>query len=236
MPTIQPHSPRWRRRPEVRPHQILDAAFRVFGDRGLHRATLDDVAKAAGITKGTIYLYFPGKAALFAAMLKARVSALMPPMETPRNGRQGPSAREILGQLGREMYRFFKSTAYLAVFRTVVSEAAQFPEAAALLYRDGVLAANRRLAALIEYGIATGEFRRVDALVTARAFVGMFLIFAVSQELLGGRRILPLADERIVGTVTDVFFQGLLAARRPARAVLAPGKTPSPSRRPRGAA
>ena len=150
MPTIRPHSPHWRWRPEVRPHQILDAAFRVFGDRGLHRATLDDVAKAAGITKGTIYLYFPSKAALFAAMLKARVSALMPPMETPRNGRQAPSAREILGQLGREMYRFFKSTAYLAVFRTVVSDAPQFPEAAALLYRDGVLAANRRLAVVIE--------------------------------------------------------------------------------------
>jgi hypothetical protein len=98
-----------------------------------------------------------------------------------------------------------------------------------------MLAANRRLAVVIEYGIATGEFRRVDALVTARAFVGMFQIFAVSQELLGGRRILPLSDERIVGTVTDLFFQGLLAARRPARAVLPPGRTPSPSRRPRGA-
>jgi TetR/AcrR family transcriptional regulator len=235
MPTTRPHSPRWRRRPEVRPHQILDAAFRVFSDRGLHRATLDDVAKAAGITKGTIYLYFPGKAALFAAMLKARVSALMPPVETPRNGRRAPSAREILDQVGREMYRFFKSAAYLAVFRTVVSEAAQFPEAAALLYRDGVLAANRRLAVVIEYGIATGEFRRVDPLVTARAFVGMFQIFAVSQELLGGRRILPLSDERIVGTVTDLFFRGLLAVRRSARAVSSPRKAPSLARRLRGA-
>jgi len=235
MPPASLRIPRWRRRPEVRPHQILDAAFRVFGDRGLHRATLDDVARAAGITKGTIYLYFPGKAALFAAMLKARVSALMPPVDAPRDGRPGPSARKLLGQLGREMYRFFKSTAYLAIYRTVVSEATQFPEAAALLYRDGVLAANRRLAVVIEYGMATGEFRRVDPLVAARAFVGMFQIFAVSQELLGGRRILPLSDERIVGTVTDLFFQGLLAARRPTPAVPSPGKSPSPSRRPRGA-
>ncbi len=236
MPPATHRIPRWRRRPEVRPHQILDAAFRVFGDRGLHRATLDDVAKAAGITKGTIYLYFPGKAALFAAMLKARVSALMPPVEAPRDGRRGPSARKILSQLGREMYRFFKSTAYLAVYRTVVSEATQFPEAAAVLYREGVLAANRRLAVVIEYGMATGEFRRVDPLLAARAFVGMFQIFAVSQELLGGRRILPLSDGRIVGTVTDLFFRGLLAPRRPARVALSPGKSPSRSRRPGGAA
>jgi AcrR family transcriptional regulator len=234
MPPAKRRIPRWRRRPEVRPHQILDAAFRMFGDRGLHRATLDDVAKAAGITKGTIYLYFPSKAALFAAMLKARVSALVPPMDAPRDGRQGPSAGEVLGQLGCGMYRFFKSAAYLTVFRTMVSEAAEFPEAAALLYRDGVLVANRRLAAIIEYGIATGEFRRVDPLVAARAFVGMFQIFAVSQELLGGRRILPLSDQRVVGTVTDLFFRGIRAAPRTNRAALPPAKAPSQRRRTRG--
>ena len=53
--------PRWRRLPEERPKQILDAALSVFADRGLADARLDDIAKRAGLSKGTIYLYFPNK-------------------------------------------------------------------------------------------------------------------------------------------------------------------------------
>ncbi len=205
--------PRWRRQPEVRPQQILEAAFRVFGTRGLHQATLDDVARAAGITKGTIYLYFPDKAALFSAMLKARVNDLLPPME-PSNGGRAPSTYRRLLTLAGRLYRFFKSPAYLAMYRTMVGEASQFPEAAALLYREGILPANRHLAEVIQHGITAGEFRKVDPVVAARAFVGMFQIFAVSQGLLGGQRIFPIPDSRIIRTVTEIYFRGVLAPRR----------------------
>jgi AcrR family transcriptional regulator len=219
-----PRSPRWRRQPEERPQQILEAAFRVFGTRGLHQATLDDVARAAGITKGTIYLYFPDKAALFSAMLKARVNDLLPPMEPPNGGR-APSARGRLLTLAGRLYRFFQSPAYLAMYRTMVGEAPQFPQAAALLYREGILPANRRLAKLIQRGINSGEFRKLDPLIAARALVGMFQVFVVSQGLLGGQRIFPIPDRRIIRTVTEIYLRGVLAPRhggphrRPARAV-----------------
>ena len=220
MPVAKPaiRAPRWQRQPAVRPQQILEAAFRVFGTRGLHQATLDDVARAAGITKGTIYLYFPSKAALFSAMLKARVNALLPPMETP-DGRPVPSTLRQFQTLAQRLYRFFQSPAFLAMYRTMVGEAPQFPEAAALLYREGILPANRRLAEVIRRGIRAGEFRGVDPLIAARAFAGMFQVFAVSQGLLGGERIFPIPDARIVRTITDIFFRGLLAppgtGRRP---------------------
>lgn len=203
--------PRWQRQPEIRPQQILEAAFRVFGTRGLHQATLDDVARAAGITKGTIYLYFPSKAALFSAMLKARVNDLLPPMgaSDPRRAR---STHHQFLTLARRLYRFFQSPAFLAMYRTMVGEAPQFPEAAALLYREGILPANRRLAEVIREGIIAGEFRDVDPLVAARAFAGMFQVFAVSQGLLGGQRIFPIPDAKIVRTVTEIFFHGLLAS------------------------
>jgi AcrR family transcriptional regulator len=194
----------------------LEAAFRVFGSRGLHQATLEDVARRAGISKGTIYLYFPSKAALFSAMLKARVNDFMPAVETPRRG-GAPPVRDRLATLGRHLYRFFRSPAYLAIYRTMVSEAQAFPEAAAVLYREGILPANRRLAEVIRRGVAAGEFRPVDPLIAARAFAAMFQVFAVSQELLGGKRILPLPEARVVRTVTDVFVNGLRARPAPAR-------------------
>jgi len=205
-------TPRWQRQPKIRPHQILEAAFRIFGARGLHRATLDDVALAAGITKGTIYLYFPSKAALFSAMLKARVNTLLPPMGSA-DGRSARSNHRQLETLAHHLHQFFQSPAFLAMYRTMVGEAAQVPKAAALLYREGILPANRRLAKLIQDGIDAGEFRRVDPLIAARALVGMFQVFAVSQGLLGGQRIFPIADTRIVRTVIDIFLNGVMKSR-----------------------
>jgi AcrR family transcriptional regulator len=210
---------RWQRQPDRRPQQILEAAFQIFGSRGLHQATLEEVARQAGISKGTIYLYFPSKAALFSAMLKARVNDFMPAVEAPRDG-GASTIRDRLNTLGRHLYRFFRSPAYLAMYRTMVSEAMDFPEAAALLYREGILPANRRLAEVIRRGIVAGECRSVDSLVAARAFVGMFQVFAVSQELLGGKRIYPLAETKVVRTVIDIFFDGLRA--RPRRAARLP--------------
>ena len=132
-------TPRWRRQPEARPQQILEAAFQVFGPRGLHQATLDDVAKTAGITKGTIYLYFPSKADLFSAMLKSRVNDIMPAVKAPEDDQSASTTRQRLSTLAHQLYRFFRSRAWLAMYRSVVSEATQFPEAAALLYREGIL-------------------------------------------------------------------------------------------------
>jgi AcrR family transcriptional regulator len=213
VPKQQYRIPRWHRRPDVRPQQILEAAFRVFGSRGLHQATLDDVARAAGITKGTIYLYFPSKAALFTAMLKARANDIMPPVEAEQDGRGALTTRHRLTVFAERLYEFFRSPAFLAMYRTVISEAPQFPEAATLLYREGILPATQRLAEVIRRGIATGEFRAVDPVIAARAFVGMFQIFAVSQGLLGGQRIFPIKDAAVVHTVTQVFFQGLLVSQ-----------------------
>ena len=214
MPTVRPSSRerRWRRQPDRRPQQILNAAFEVFGARGLHQATLDDVARRAGISKGTIYLYFPSKAALFSAMLKARVNDFMPAVETPDTA-GASTLRDRLGTLARHLYRFFRSPAYLAMYRTMVSEAADFPDAAALLYREGILPANRRLAEVVRRGILAGECRAVDPLVAARAFAGMFQVFAVSQELLGGKHIYPLSEAKVIRTLTDIFFDGVGAAR-----------------------
>ena len=64
------NEPRWRRLPEERPRQILTAALEVFGEHGLAAARLEDIAKRAGLSKGTIYLYFPNKEELFREMVR----------------------------------------------------------------------------------------------------------------------------------------------------------------------
>ena len=64
-----------RRAPDERPQQILDAALAVFDEEGLDRARLDDIARRAGIAKGTIYLYFPNKEALFREVVRQTIGS-----------------------------------------------------------------------------------------------------------------------------------------------------------------
>ena len=68
-------APRWHRRPEARPDEILDAALAVFGESGFARAKIDDVARLAGVSKGTVYLYYDSKEALFREMVRAKIVA-----------------------------------------------------------------------------------------------------------------------------------------------------------------
>ena len=69
--------PRWRRLPEERPRQILEAALTVFAERGLAAARLEDIARHAGLSKGTIYLYFPNKEELFREVIRHSVVAFI---------------------------------------------------------------------------------------------------------------------------------------------------------------
>src|SRR5450631_1043869 len=67
------HDPRWRRLPEKRPQQILDAALSVFAEHGIDAAKLEEIAARAGVSKGTIYLYFPSKEELFREVVRQKV-------------------------------------------------------------------------------------------------------------------------------------------------------------------
>ena len=70
----QATEPRWRRLPGERPNQILQAALEVFDEQGLAGARLEDIAKRAGVSKGTIYLYFANKEELFREMIRGTLS------------------------------------------------------------------------------------------------------------------------------------------------------------------
>ena len=65
--------PRWKRRKDARPAEILDAALDLFADRGFAATRMDDVAARAGVTKGTVYLYFKTKEELFKALVRAEL-------------------------------------------------------------------------------------------------------------------------------------------------------------------
>src|SRR5437867_1171916 len=100
--------PRWRRMPEERPRQILSAALAVFGERGLAAARLEDIAKRAGLSKGTIYLYFPNKEELFREVIRQTVVSRIEAGE--RQASEGAdSAAAALERFVRDYWAFVRS-------------------------------------------------------------------------------------------------------------------------------
>jgi AcrR family transcriptional regulator len=209
--STRPHTrqPRWQRRPADRPEEITAAALRVFARQGLHQTALEDVAKEAGVSKGTIYLYFKSKEDLFIAAAQQVVLSPKDLLLTL----DGPIREEDLGKIlrtiARRMYRRFRTPAYLAFFGLIAAETLRHPEWGQLYFERIVLALNHRVAELFRLTTASGATRKIDPILTSRAFLGMFLIMAVTQEHLGGKHHTPFSEKQIIDTLTDIFLRGI---------------------------
>src|SRR5512140_2316913 len=92
-----PHDPRWRRLPGERPAQIIDAALDAFSENGFAAAKLDDIARRAGVSKGTIYLYFESKEELFKAVVNDTMGAQL------RSAEQSPPLDSAADSLERAL-------------------------------------------------------------------------------------------------------------------------------------
>ena len=84
------NEPKWRRRKEARPAEIVDAALEVFAEKGFAAAKLDDIAGKAGISKATLYLYFDTKEEIFRAVAQAAVASLLKALESQSEGADAP--------------------------------------------------------------------------------------------------------------------------------------------------
>ena len=173
--TASANEPRWRRLPEERPRQILDAAREVFGEHGLAASRLDDIAKRAGLSKGTIYLYFPNKEELFREMVRQMVVSQIEQGEHEFSTMTGP-ATDVLVQFLSSYWRFIRSPQFAPLFRLIHAEIHSFPDLARF-YADEVIArVHRLIASIITRGIETGEFRRLDPIVAARMITAPFVM------------------------------------------------------------
>ncbi|MEN9591839.1 MAG: hypothetical protein RJA21_291 [Gemmatimonadota bacterium] len=164
-----------RRAPEERPTQILDAAFHEFGERGLAGARLDDIAKRAQVAKGTIYLYFPNKEALFREMVHGTIVSALVEAEASLAGLASETAEAQLRRLGQGWWTFLRTERVQVLQRLVSLELGQFPDLMQF-YADEVIARGRRLVSgIIARGVERGAFRDVDPQLAARMFSSIWM-------------------------------------------------------------
>ncbi|HET7585704.1 MAG TPA: TetR/AcrR family transcriptional regulator [Gemmatimonadaceae bacterium] len=207
----RPRGPRWRRLPEERPRQILDAAFDAFREKGLAHARLDDIARRAGVSKGTIYLYFPNKEELFGAVIRHLVAENI---DAERESHAGPASAELRAYAGR-IWAFLRSPNFEAVYRLTIAELHTLPALSRFFAQEIALRSMRGIARIVQRGISEGEFGAADPDDAARMLYALLVKHGVwcNQEV--RNLLLPGLDD---DTVFDHVMTFCLDALRPAAA------------------
>ena len=195
------------RRKEARPSEIVAAALASFAERGYAATKLEDVAAAAGISKGTIYLYFPTKEHLFRAVVEQAVLPNVEAAEGDLAAHTGSSA-DLLRMLAQRFLRLLDSD-LTAVPKLVVAESGNFPEIAQF-YADAVLRrAFRLIEGILARGVARGEFRPLDVHATLPLFAGPFLLLALWKHSLGRHTDLTFDPRAVAEAHIETLLRGL---------------------------
>ncbi|WP_417471374.1 TetR/AcrR family transcriptional regulator [Maricaulis sp.] len=202
-------TPAHRRRPEARPEEILEAALAVFGEQGFAAARVEDIARRAGLSKGTLYLYFPSKEAMLNALIEQSAGALARVVEQHVATSAVADPEAALRGLLRILFTAVSSPEISAAPRLVLTEAHRFPELAAF-YRSHVLDVMRRsLHALLAAGNAKGVLRDIDTDAFMRVIGGPGLAHMALTNIfdLHPHRLTDPAE--LADAVADILLNGL---------------------------
>lgn len=160
----------WERRKEHRPSELLDAAAEVFVARGYAAARLDDVAARAGVSKGTLYLYYSGKEELFKAVVRLKFKPLMEEFRARVEHATGGSV-ELLTEVISDWWCCFSQPHVAGLIKLIVSEAGNFPEIARFFHDEVASVGHETIRRLLHRGVERNEFRSLVDLDTATHLV-----------------------------------------------------------------
>jgi AcrR family transcriptional regulator len=197
----EPQSSRAARAAERR-QAIIDAGLDEFIARGFTATRLDDVAKRAGVAKGTIYLHFEDKQALFQELIRTALVPLIGRLAAPPPA--GGSVRAALDNFAQTFAQEVISTRRGDIVRLIVAEGARFPSLADFYYREVVSRGMAAMRALIEIGIERGEIRQESLTQFPQIVVAPAIVAVIWQGLFG--RHAPLDAREMLRVHLDLIF------------------------------
>ena len=206
----KPSKPAHRRRKEARPAELTAAALDLFVEKGYAATRLDDVAAAAGVSKGTLYLYFESKEELFKAVVREGLLPALAEGEQLVAGFTGGS-EDLLREVGSGMWRLIGSQRIGGLPKLVFAEARNFPEIAAFYHEEVIRRGTALVRAVVERGIARGEFRPVDADAAIHIVVAPVLMRMIWRHSLDCCAVAGVADERYFAEYFEIMLRGLRA-------------------------
>lgn len=211
MQAPQDTKPRWERRKDARPQELLAAALNQFVERGYAATRLEDVARHAGVSKGTLYLYFANKEELFKAVVRDNIVVTIGAAEQDAAAFDGPSG-ELLGTLLMRWWTEIWATPLGGITKLMLAEGNNFPELAQF-YNDEVVARGSRLITqVLMRGIERGEFRSVDPVVMTQVLIAPVLMLMMwTHSYMPTCDMPPITPQAFMDTFIATTVAGLQA-------------------------
>jgi AcrR family transcriptional regulator len=181
---------------------IVDAALDEFIARGFTATRLDDIAKRAGVAKGTIYLHFKDKESMFEELIRTALVPLIGQLHAPPP--TGASIRDAVEAFARTFIQEIASTRRGDIVRLIVAEGPRFPAIADFYYREVVSRGLAGMRALIELAVARGEIQQKDLARFPQILVAPAIIAVIWQSLFS--RHAPLDAIEMFRVHLDLIF------------------------------
>jgi AcrR family transcriptional regulator len=205
------NKPRWERRKDARPQELLTAALDHFVEHGYAATRLDNVAATAGVSKGTLYLYYTSKEELFKAVVRENVVPIIGEAEGLIEGYEG-STVVLFRQLMLGWWERIGSTRLAGICKLMIAESGNFPDLAAFYHEEVILRGDAIIARMLERGIERGEFRRVDAQRMTDVIVAPMLMLMMWKHSFGARDAQAIDPAVYLDNFIDLCLNGLVPA------------------------
>jgi len=204
------------RRKQDRPGELLEAALDLFVEKGFAATRSEEVALRAGVSKGTLFLYFPSKEELFKAVVMENVARPVAEGIAEAENFQGSSA-DLLQWLMLEWWRRYGATKASGISKLMMSEAGNFP-ALAEFFRDNVIQpAQALIRFVLQRGIDRGEFRAIDVHDAIYSVMAPLIFLVMEKHASGACRSGPqmMDAEKFITNHADLLVRGMSSEKSP---------------------
>ena len=208
--------PKRERRKEARPGELLDAALDLFVEKGFSATRVDEVAARAGVSKGTLFLYFQNKEDLFKAVVRENIANKFPAWQEEFLSFEGSSS-EMLRYAMTSWWERIGKTRASGITKLVMSEAQNFPEIAAFYQEEVIQPGNAMLRRILERGVQRGEFRALDLEQAVHLIVApMIFLLMWKHSMSACAASAKIIDpEQFIHMQVDVLLHGMTQPQTP---------------------
>lgn len=202
-------SPKWERRKEDRPQELLKAALQVFGQKGFAGSRLEDVAKIAGVSKGTVYLYYSSKEELLKAVVREHISPIVETVKTRQRLCNKTHSADLITDAINQWWTRYGSTELNSITKIILGEATAFPDLGRFFYEEVIQPWWEYLESILQRGIDRGEFPEMDKEYTAKVLCSPLVTLGLWKRTMDVCCELDTNPTRYIQAYTQMILKGL---------------------------
>jgi TetR/AcrR family transcriptional regulator len=207
-------APKRERRKEARPGELLNAALDLFVEKGFSATRVEEVAARAGVSKGTLFLYFQSKEDLFKAVVRENIANKFPTWQEEFITFEGSSS-DMLRYALVSWWERIGNTRASGITKLVMSEAQNFPEIAEFYQEEVIKPGNAMIRRILERGVQSGEFRDIDLEQAVHIIVAPMIFLMMWKHSMGAcAASAKIVDpEQFIHMQVDVLLHGMTAKK-----------------------